>query len=889
MNLGYNEVSISGFHDPYRAMPKSIDETRTLTLQISTDGENWSTFDELHPTEYIITYNIHDESGLVGKTIKGNIIAPIELESNIQYRLRATDGTKYSTISFLNVSKKNRFTGATISGTKYLTQTEHDYPFTVQLTPVIASEVPTYNWSIRSVGDMDRYEVENTVGYSRVIRRSDNEIMVELLKNNRNQVNITVGTNLMNAKNNDTSFTVVCNVLGSYGSEVEATYDVIGHPEFIPRAVQSYDPEESNYNPALIIYLKNNEATTGVTLHEEAFENGSRGFYMTQQEAATITNLGTINGLTQIQDSNGYCVESYEDGVLNPDSYYRFTEFNEWKYFTSYNMRHSRFGDCSYLKEITLPRTSNNNGDYNAWMVIPAGLTELTLEEGITDINRIQRGNQKTPLNLHLPSTFGSSWSFMDGGNNTSFGNIYYNGTIEQWAVLNINRYSGNSAAQKYFNNLYCKGELITNISGELLSNYKNCIAGFKSITSITGNITSLQSYMFYRCSNLQSVTLANTITTIPEYCFGNCSALNFPTIPPHITSIAANAFSGSGASFSEIPDSITSFGSQSNMPNITAISYPNTMSAPGGFTGCANLSSVFFRKNDGDLEYNVTSMPNFNNSNRLTKIGYGEKFVQGAHIMPESITSALTNQLMHNVISLRLEGVTKLTQTCMDFGYQTTDFMHFKNLTTVEGSAIGQTTNKSYFYVGNKLTSAQNIRLAMGTFLHFFINNEVPALITGGYTVNKTIIPKNTKSLYKQATVFNSASLIDYDYTLDPAHIVTAIQKSDIITTGIPISNCGISINSGTAKITCTDSTFSQPIPIKLHYRINGGAWSSPVNSGSTFAVSANDVIEVYATHSLRAPSNMLKATWDGTNITYDYTNIYIDPNDVDSNGNLI
>ena len=880
--VGDDETSFSTFSI------SSLDETKQLTLQISTDGETWNVLDETHPAEYVQASNIHDESGSVGKTIKGTLIAPIEVENNIQYRLRATDGTKYSTVSFLNVSKKNRFTGVELSGTKYLTETQHEYTFNATLTPAIASEVPTYNWSIRSVGDMDRYEVENTVGYSRVIRRSDSAIMIELIKVNANSVHVSTGTELMSAKNNNTSFTIACNVLGTYGSEVEATYDVIAHAQFTPKAVQSYDPTEENYNPALIIYLKNNESTTGVTLHEQTFQDGSRGFYMTQEEAATVTNLGPINGLTQVQDVNGYVVESWDGGV-NTQAYYTFEDFDQYKYFTRITNCPS-INNCTRLHYLSIHAQCTGGMGEGAF---PSSLIRLKFMEGFVNGANGVCKNIGHQVDLYLPTTFKpTGWR-----NNPLFmckaKKVYYAGTLNEWlSFYNQNPDNGyfEFYAGKYGYDLYCDNELVTTVDASQIPNGRNPLHRCKSLTTISGTITSLPSIAFIACSNLENITISNSITALSWCCFYGCAKLNFTEIPSHITSIAENAFSYSGASFSEIPDSVTSFGQQDNMPNITAISYPNTMSAPGGFTNCANLRSVYFRKNEEDADYYITTLPSFSGCINLSKVGYGEKFYNSSLILPDSITD-VNNLLYIRYNTFIMNGATYIQNTSNIFKQKTTSMLYLKKVSTF--NHLGYFSNFTYMYFKNinNITISDNGGSA-ARYNTIMINNLTPPIVNIVFNqIYKILIPKNSKNTYKEVTNWlnNISKLVEYDYTNDPANIVDAVQESNIITTCISLANCAISINNGTATITCTDSTFTSAMPIKLHYRINGGAWSSPVNSGATFAVSANDVIEVYATHSLRAPSNMLKATWDGTNITYDYTNIYIDPDNVDSNGNLI
>lgn len=897
INLTMTKTSITGGDETsFSDFTASALNANPLSLLYSEDGTTWHPISE-NPRLTLTNSRTEVINGC--RYLYGRLSADTEVESAVQYRIKVTDGTQSSLSIFFSITARNRITAVSVSGTKYLTEINHGYPFTTVLTPNNASEVPTYNWIIESVGDIDTYEVQVGETYSRVVRRVDGIVMVELPNTNTANVTLMTGSELMAAKNNNTSFTVRCTVRGTYGSEVSNTYEVIGHALFTPKAVQSYDPEEENYNPALVIYLKNNEATTGVTLHEQAFQDGSRGFYMTQAEAATVTNLGTINGLTQVQDVNGYVVESYEGGVLNP-KYYKFEDFDQFKYFENVTSC-PLISNCTFLKYITFHKNASNT----SWGLsqAPTSIIRIKIEEGNTLVDiKSYNFNDLYNFDLYLSKTI----------NKGSTGespilhymkpkNIYFNGTLEEWlniqGIINTDNNgsnyftASNKNARNYAYNLYCKNELITTLNAELLNNvtYPRNIGRCGSLTTILGNVTSFQYGLFHSCYNLEDITF--NATSIPEYCFYNCGNLNLTEIPSTITSIAANAFSNSSASFSEIPDSVTSFGTQSNMPNITAISYPNTMSAPGGFTDCANLRSVYFRKGDGE-EFVITTLPSFNNCTSLSKVGYGDKFVNTALITPPSITYVRRDETikMNSIANIVVNGSVRAFVG-----------RHAAALQLVKGknSEIVYNGYQSGFWMIHgdnitNLTSQDDDWLLDITY--WSINSATPPILqisnrNGHSYPKKAFIPKNKKQTYILASGWSGkiSMMVEYDYSEDPANIINANVKNDIITTGLPIANCAISISNSTATITCTDSTLSSSIPIKLHYRINGGAWSSPVNSGATFAVSANDLIEVYATHSDRAPSNMLKATWDGTNITYDWTNIYIAPDDVDSNGNLI
>lgn len=867
-----------------------------LTLVYSTDGVTWLPMSE-NPR---LTMTSRTEVVNGCRYVYGTLTAEEEVTGAVQYRVRATDGVQNSVTLFFGIVTKNRIQSVAVSGTKYLTQANANYTFSAALTPANSSEVPTYSWLIESVGDVDTYEVEVTQLYSRVVRRSDNAVMIELPNANAASVHLATGNEMMAAKNNDTSFTVQCTVRGMYGSEVSAVYEVVGHAQFTPKAVQSYDPEEENYNPALVIYLKNNEATTGVTLHEETFQDGSRGFYMTQAEAATVTNLGTINGLTEIQDSNGYVVESHEDGVLNP-AYYRFEDFDQFKYFVSIARIDVR--NCSLLKRITYAANQGPTGQF--W---PNSIRRIVFLTGNScSFARHDTMAQYTCDELHLPNTV----DIADGENGflcqLKVNKIYFDGSVSEWMnrrvlprsiqmdrYLNTQNFAGNTPFD-----LYCKGEKITEISASIINEatFKRNLHRCKSLTTITGVVDSLTNMMFLRCTNLENINVSNSVTSIPEYCFYNCNKLdvflsNNHAIPSNITSIAANALSGTACSFTEIPDSLTNLGNQNNMPNITAISYPNTMTTnPGGFSNCSNLESIYFRANESE-EFTMTTFIPPAAAPKLSKVGYGEDgvtFRNNTLILPGSVTTIGGTDMGTSLIkNVRIEGLVNITSDSwlvriMANNENNPKLASLKNPANIQGNA-GCTPE--YFYVGGMPANFNLGNWGRGNVNHLFVNIEIPPNVPSALQCVRILIPTGKRSIYATASYWSTviSKFIEYNFGLDRANIKEAKSVDDIIVTGVPLNNCGLSISGNTATITCTDNTFASAVAIKLHYRINGGSWSIPVNSGATFAVSANDTIEVYATHNLRGPSNMLKATWNGSAISYDYTNVYIDPDNLPS-----
>jgi hypothetical protein len=105
------------------------------------------------------------------------------------------------------------------------------------------------------------------------------------------------------------------------------------------------------------------------------------------------------------------------------------------------------------------------------------------------------------------------------------------------------------------------------------------------SLTSVTfaapASVTSIESNMFYDCSNLTSIIIPASVKTIGSYAFYNCAKLTSITFaaPASVTSLAAQVFTGC--------DSLTTITLPASVTSIHTTSGFNT------FYRCYNLTAV--------------------------------------------------------------------------------------------------------------------------------------------------------------------------------------------------------------------------------------------------------------------------------------------------------
>lgn len=130
-------------------------------------------------------------------------------------------------------------------------------------------------------------------------------------------------------------------------------------------------------------------------------------------------------------------------------------------------------------------------------------------------------------------------------------------------------------------------------------SQYTNNVVIPKSV-DYNGNtypVISINSYAFYNCYGLTSVTIPNSVTSIGNNAFQYCSGLTSVTISNGLTTIGSSAFSCSGLTSVNIPNSVTSIDRNAfeGCIGLTSVTIPNSVTSIGNyaFYNCSGLTSV--------------------------------------------------------------------------------------------------------------------------------------------------------------------------------------------------------------------------------------------------------------------------------------------------------
>ena len=143
-----------------------------------------------------------------------------------------------------------------------------------------------------------------------------------------------------------------------------------------------------------------------------------------------------------------------------------------------------------------------------------------------------------------------------------------------------------------YYNEDYYVNEYSSDYSGFVV------IPETVNYNGITYPVTAIDSYAFFRCTNLTSVTIPNSVTSIGVGAFMGCTGLTSIPIANSVTTISNSAFYGcSGLTSVTIPNFVTSIGGNafSACSGLTSVEIPSSVTSIGGeaFWCCGNLASI--------------------------------------------------------------------------------------------------------------------------------------------------------------------------------------------------------------------------------------------------------------------------------------------------------
>ena len=228
--------------------------------------------------------------------------------------------------------------------------------------------------------------------------------------------------------------------------------------------------------------------------------------------------------------------------------------------------------------------TLSGSGDIAAGVKVPAGITHVIIEEGVTSIPANFAYKHATIESVSIASTV------------TSLGN----NAFRLCPNLTTVTFADNSKLASVGNLCFNASPNLTSVSfgNSLKTIGKEAFRACTSLASVNlGNsLESMGEGVFRECRKLTSINIEGTITTIPAYTFYQCFGLKTATVGDAVTTIGASAFRGSALASFEFPANLKTIGNYAfNMTAITEANLPNTVTSLGDFCfyKCSALKSV--------------------------------------------------------------------------------------------------------------------------------------------------------------------------------------------------------------------------------------------------------------------------------------------------------
>ena len=420
----------------------------------------------------------------------------------------------------------------------------------------------------------------------------------------------------------------------------------------IPDGIKVIGKQAFSENPALIHVEIGSDVTT---INSKAFENCSGIKSLSIPDRVTYIGTGVLSGCSSLESLDLPFVGQSVNATISSESTLFGYIFGTRSYSGSINIR--QYYSANDYKEYYIPKSlmsvtiTGGNILYGAFSYC-SNLTNITLHDGITNIGDSAFAYCESLTSITIPDSVKSigksafSWciqmrSIAIGLSVEEIGSNAFNACNKLVEVINHSDLKIEAGSYEWGNiannaiEVHDKASKIVNKDGYLFyAGDTNYLLGYEGSDTIVlpesyeGKDYRIHNNAFYRCQDLQSITIPDLVTGIGDNTFSHCSSLKNITIGVGCKSIGDSAFSFcSNLTSIAIGDGCTYIGdyafSYTALKSITIGDGP-TIIGNYAFSNCTSLKSV--RLGEGTTSIGQRS---FEKCQNLTDI-----------VVPNSVTS---------------------------------------------------------------------------------------------------------------------------------------------------------------------------------------------------------------------------------------------------------
>lgn len=343
---------------------------------------------------------------------------------------------------------------------------------------------------------------------------------------------------------------------------------------------------------------------------------------------------------------------------------------------------------------------------------------------------------------------------------------------------------------------------------------YQEC-SSLKSFVWEEGSpMTTLNQYLFYNCTSLETLVLPQNLSYVPDYLATNCSKLENVTIPPRVTRIGTSAFSGctslddvvlpetctqiyssafqnSGLTHIELPEATTSIGTYAfSGTKLTDVLIPRNVTSisDNAFSSIDTLESVVFEEGGKDVKLqsyafaNDQRLKDFDGNGRITYIGnnaFNNDRRLEEYVIDPKVTEVRGYAFYNDINMKRLEIAASPNNTALKVDNGNNGYA-FGKLTGLEELVVDRDLTSSYTRTDEFYGINPNVHITIGEHV-----NNLDNMLVSVFTEDTEITFEGENDFTVTTRAANRSTDVKWselkgDFYVDPQGVVYKLNKND-------------------------------------------------------------------------------------------------------------